>query len=88
MPLLTPTTFFLLVIAIIGSLQVFDLVFIMTRSGSNANVFPTIVYYIYDEGFQNFRMGYAITIAWVLLLIILVFTLLQFQLQRRWVHYA
>ena len=66
----------------------FDLVFIMTRSGSNANVFPTIVYYIYDEGFQNFRMGYAITIAWVLLLIILVFTLLQFQLQRRWVHYA
>jgi multiple sugar transport system permease protein len=88
LPLLTPTTFFLLVIAIIGSLQVFDLVFIMTRSGSNANVFPTIVYYIYDEGFQNFRMGYAITIAWVLLLIILVFTLLQFQLQRRWVHYA
>jgi multiple sugar transport system permease protein len=60
----------------------------MTRSGSNANVFPTIVYYIYDEGFQNFRMGYAITIAWVLLLIILVFTLLQFRLQRRWVHYA
>jgi multiple sugar transport system permease protein len=88
LPLLTPTTFFLLVIAIIGSLQVFDLVFIMTRSGSNANVFPTIVYYIYDEGFQNFRMGYAITIAWVLLLIILVFTLLQFRLQRRWVHYA
>ena len=88
LPLLTPTTFFLMVIAIIGSLQVFDLVFIMTRVGSSTNLFPTIVYYIYDEGFQNFRMGYATAIAWVLLLIILVFTLLQFRMQRRWVHYA
>ena len=87
LPLLTPTTFFLMVIAIIGSLQVFDLVFIMARVG-NTNRFPTIVYYIYQEGFQNFRMGYAITVAWVLLMIILVFTLLQFRLQRRWVHYA
>jgi multiple sugar transport system permease protein len=87
LPLLTPTTFFLMVIAIIASLQVFDLVFIMARVG-NSNRFPTIVYYIYQEGFQNFRMGYAITVAWVLLMIILVFTLLQFRLQRRWVHYA
>jgi multiple sugar transport system permease protein len=87
LPLLTPTTFFLTVVAIIGSLQVFDLVYVMTRVG-NINRFPTIVYYIYEEGFQNFRMGYAVTIAWVLLLIILVFTLLQFRLQRRWVHYA
>jgi multiple sugar transport system permease protein len=87
LPLLTPTTFFLTVVAIIGSLQVFDLVYVMTRVG-NINRFPTIVYYIYEEGFQNFRMGYAVTMAWVLLLIILVFTLLQFRLQRRWVHYA
>ena len=87
LPLLTPTTFFLLVIAIIGSLQVFDLVYVMTQVGSS-NRFPTIVYYVYEEGFRNFRMGYAITIAWVLLFIILVFTVLQFRLQRRWVHYA
>lgn len=87
LPLLTPTTFFLSVVAIIGSLQVFDLVYVMTRVG-NINRFPTIVYYIYEEGFVNFRMGYAVSIAWVLLVIILVFTLLQFWLQRRWVHYA
>jgi multiple sugar transport system permease protein len=87
LPLLTPTTFFLTVVAIIGSLQVFDLVYVMTRVG-NINRFPTIVYYIYEEGFQHFRMGYAAAIAWVLLLIILIFTLLQFRLQRRWVHYA
>jgi multiple sugar transport system permease protein len=87
LPLLTPTTFFLTVIAIISSLQVFDLVYVMTRIGSS-NQLPTVVYYIYEEGFRNFRMGYAITIAWFLLFIILVFTLLQFRLQRRWVHYA
>lgn len=86
-PLLTPTTFFLLVIAIISSLQIFDLVFVMTRV-STTSTFPTLVYYIYDEAFNNFRMGYAITMAWVLLAIILLFTLLQFRLQRRWVHYT
>lgn len=87
LPLLTPTTFFLLVIDVIASLQVFDLVYVMTRI-DQTNQLPTVVYYIYEEGFRNFRMGYAITVAWVLLAIILVFTLLQFRLQRRWVHYA
>ena len=87
LPLLTPTTFFLSVVAIIGSLQVFDLVYVMTRVG-NINRFPTIVYYIYEEGFTNFRMGYAVSIAWVLLVIIMIFTIIQFRLQRRWVHYA
>ncbi|MFN8679485.1 MAG: sugar ABC transporter permease [Thermomicrobiales bacterium] len=87
LPLLTPTTFFLSVVAIIGSLQVFDLVYVMTRVG-NINRFPTIVYYIYEEGFTNFRMGYAVSIAWVLLVIIMIFTMIQFWLQRRWVHYA
>ena len=87
LPLLTPTTFFLSVVAIIASLQVFDLVYVMTRVG-NINRFPTIVYYIYEEGFTNFRMGYAVSIAWVLLVIIMIFTIIQFRLQRRWVHYA
>ena len=88
-PLLTPTTFFLLIIAIINSLQVFDLVYVMTQiENTSSNTFPTIVYYIYDEAFRNQRMGYATAMAWVLLLILLVFTLLQFRLQRRWVHYS
>jgi ABC-type sugar transport system permease subunit len=47
-----------------------------------------VVYFIYDEGFRNFRMGYAIAVAWTLLAIILVFTLIQFRLQKRWVTYA
>jgi multiple sugar transport system permease protein len=87
LPLLTPTTFFLSVIGVIFSLQVFDLVYVMTRIGQS-NGLPTVVYYIYEEGFRNFRMGYAITVAWVLLAMILIFTLIQFRLQRRWVNYT
>ena len=87
LPLLTPTTFFLSVIGIIYSLQVFDLVYVMTKI-DQTNKLPTVVFYIYEEGFRNFRMGYAITVAWVLLAIILVFTLVQFRLQRRWVNYT
>ncbi len=87
LPLLTPTTFFLSVIGIIYSLQVFDLVYVMTKI-DQTNTLPTVVYYIYEEGFRNFRMGYAITVAWILLAIILVFTLVQFRLQRRWVNYT
>jgi multiple sugar transport system permease protein len=86
LPLLTPTTFFLTVIGIIYSLQVFDLVYVMTRMG-DVNNLPTVVYFIYDEGFRKFQMGYAIAVAWVLLIIILVFTLIQFRLQKRWVNY-
>jgi multiple sugar transport system permease protein len=87
LPLLTPTIFFLSVIGIIYSLQVFDLVYVMTRI-DQTNQLPTVVYYIYEEGFRNFRMGYAISVAWVLLLMILVFTFIQFRLQRRWVNYV
>lgn len=85
-PLLTPTTFFLSVIAVISSLQVFDLVYVMTRVDTS-NRLPTLVYYIYDRGFNAGQMGYAIAVAWVLLILILIFTFIQFRLQRRWVHY-
>lgn len=87
LPLLTPTTFFLLVIAVISSLQIFDLVYVMTQL-DQTNRLPTLVFYIYEEGFRNFRMGYAITVAWALMAMILIFTVIQFRLQRRWVYYA
>ncbi len=86
-PLLSPTIFFLSVIGVIGSLQVFDLVYVMTRVDTT-NRLPTAVYYIYDTGFADRQMGYATALAWVLLAIILVFTLIQFALQRKWVNYA
>lgn len=85
-PMLTPTTFFVFVINIINSFQVFDQAFIMTGGGP-ANATNTIVYNIYQNAFQFFKMGYAAAMAWVLFAIIFVVTVVQFRLQRRWVHY-
>ena len=85
-PLLTPTTFFILVISIINSFQVFDLAFILTRGGPG-DATNTVVMYIYNQAFQFFQMGYAAAVAWVLFLIILAITLVQWRVQKQWVHY-
>jgi multiple sugar transport system permease protein len=85
-PMLGPTTFFILVISIINSFQVFDLAFILTQGGPGIAT-NTIVMYIYNQGFQYFQMGYAAAIAWVLFIAIFIITLIQMRLQRRWVHY-
>ena len=86
LPLLTPTTFFILVISMIGSFQVFDLAFILTGGGPGIAT-NTIVMYVYNQAFQFFHMGYAAAVAWVLFAIIFLITLAQTQLQKRWVHY-
>jgi multiple sugar transport system permease protein len=86
LPSLGPTTFFILIISLINSFQVFDLTFILTQGGPGIAT-TTIVMYIYDQGFSYFQMGYAAAIAWVLFIIIFLITLLQMQLQKRWVHY-
>jgi multiple sugar transport system permease protein len=86
LPMLSPTTFFILIIGIINSFQVFDQALIMTQGGP-ANATNTIVYHIYRNAFQFFKMGYASAMAWVLFAVIFVVTLLQFRVQRRWVNY-
>lgn len=86
LPLLAPTTFFVVVISVIGSFQVFDQALIMTNGGPGIAT-TTLVLYIYEVGFESFHMGYAAAIAWVLFAIIFVFTLIQFRVQRRWVSY-
>jgi multiple sugar transport system permease protein len=86
LPLLSPTMFFVLVISIIQSFQVFAQAFIMTRGGP-ADATITIVYFIYNSGFVWFRMGYAAAASWVLFAIIFFVTVLQARWQRRWVHY-
>lgn len=86
LPLLSPTTFFVTIISLIGSFQVFDLAFVMTQGGP-ANSTNTIVYYVYQNAFQFYRMGYASAAAMILFAIILTFTLIQYRLQNRWVHY-
>lgn len=86
LPVLTPTTFFVLVITTINSFQVFTQALIMTKGGP-ADATNTIVYFIYQNGFEYFKMGYASAAAWVLFTIIFVFTLIQMKLQKNWVHY-
>jgi multiple sugar transport system permease protein len=86
LPLLTPTIFFVLVITIIGSLQVFDQILVLTNGGP-ADSTRVIVMYIYSEAFQGFRMGTSAAAALLLFGVLLILTIIQFQLQRRWVHY-
>ena len=86
LPLLSPTILFLLVISIIGALQIFEQPQILT-SGGPGDATRTIVLYIYEQGFKFFDMGYAATLAISLFAIILVLTIIQFRLSRRWVFY-
>lgn len=85
-PLLSPVTFFVVVISTIGSFQVFDQALVMTQGGPGTAT-TTLVLYIYQVGFQSYHMGYASAIAWVLFAIVFVFTLIQFWFQRRLVTY-
>jgi len=81
-PLLAPTTFFVTVMAIINSFQVFDVVYLMTQGGP-ARSTSVLVYYIYQNAFQFFDMGYASAVAYVLFFVVLFLTLLQFMRQKR-----
>ena len=86
LPLLSPTMFFVAVTSLISAFQVFDIVYAIT-AGRASDTLRTVVYLIYQEGFEFLRMGEATAIAWVLFAIILVVTAVQLRLQRRWVHY-
>lgn len=85
-PLLSPTTFFLTIVSVIGALKAFDIVAIMTEGGP-LNSTNVIVYYIYQNAFQWFKTGYASALAVVLFVIIMAITLVQTRLSKRWVHY-
>jgi multiple sugar transport system permease protein len=86
LPLLTPFLFFGLVLTLISSFQVFTQPFILTNGGPGVST-TTLVLYLYNNGFQYLKMGYASAIAWILFLIIMAITAFQFVGQRRWVHY-
>ena len=81
LPGLRATLLFVTATTIIGSFRVFGQVYVMTNGGP-ADASRTLVYHIYQTGFQNFRMGGASAVAWALFLIVAVFTLVQFRLLR------
>jgi multiple sugar transport system permease protein len=88
LPLMTPTIFFNLIMGIIGTFQIFSVVFVLT-DGMGGPINSTLVYliYLYRNAFNYFRMGYSSAMAYVLFAIILVLTLVAFRSARSWVFY-
>lgn len=86
LPMVSPAMFFAIVMTLISSFQVFDQVLVMTGGGP-VNATNTIVMYIYETGFQYYDMGMASAIAWLLFIVIFLVTIVQMQLQKKWVNY-
>jgi multiple sugar transport system permease protein len=86
LPMMTPTIFFSLIMGLIGAWQMFTQAFVMTNGGPN-NATLTAVFLIYRKAFQEFYMGYASAMAWVLFVIILFFTLIVLRSSEAWVFY-
>ncbi|MFD2332468.1 carbohydrate ABC transporter permease [Cohnella sp. GCM10020058] len=85
-PMLTPTIFFNLVMGVIGAMQTFGEAYVMTKGGPmNSTLFFN--FYLFDHAFQNFRMGYASALAWVLFILILALTALVVKSSAAWVYY-
>jgi multiple sugar transport system permease protein len=96
LPMLSPTTFFLIVTSIIGTFQIFETAFIisgtLSAEGGPGRSMLFYVLYIYNRAFGHvgpagLQMGYASALAWILFVIILAVTLLQLSLAKRWVYY-
>lgn len=87
-PMVSPTTFFIFVISCIGGFQAgFNQAFIMTEGGGPNGATTTLSYYIYTAAYQDWRMGYAAAIAWVLFVMVLGLTLINWRFGGRVVHY-
>jgi len=86
LPLLSPASLFLAVWLTINALQLFDEVYLSTQGGP-LNATTVLVYYLYEQAFQYFNFGYASAIAYLLFLIIIVVTAIQFRVGRRFTYY-
>jgi multiple sugar transport system permease protein len=85
-PMLSPYILFNAIIGVIATMQIFTEAYIMTAGGPvDSTLF--YAYYLFKQGFQFFRMGYASALAWILFVAVLALTLLQLWVSKRWVHY-
>jgi ABC-type sugar transport system permease subunit len=82
LPLLTPTTMFVLVTSVIGAFQAFDQIYVMTDGGPLYST-ETLVIYMYRYAFENFQIGYGCSVAVCLFAIVLVFTVIEVRMFRR-----
>lgn len=86
LPMLSPIIFFTVIIGVINSFKVFDFIYVLTQGGPGRST-QVLVYTIYNVAFKQFSFGYASAMAYVLFLVILVFTYVQFRGQKKWVNY-
>lgn len=88
LPLISPAIFFTAVMGIIGSLQTFDLVYNMSmkHEGGPARATSTVGFYIWQNAFKYSKMGYAASLSFALMAILLVLTIIQWQMRRKWVY--
>ncbi|WP_405134138.1 carbohydrate ABC transporter permease [Nocardia sp. NBC_01388] len=83
LPQLRPTTFFLSITVLLNSLQVFDIINVMTRGGPLGTGTTTMVFQVYQESFRNFRAGYGATVATIMFVVLLIVTLVQVRIMDR-----
>lgn len=81
-PLISPTTFFLTIMGIIGSFKVFDQISVLTQGGPGSSS-SVMAYYVYRTAFDYFEMGYANTLAWALFVLVFIVTLIQWKMQAK-----
>jgi len=86
-PMLAPTNFFIIIMGVIGGFQIFGVLYVMTGGGPAGST-TTIVYYIYNNAFQWFKMGYASTISWFLFIIIFIVTIINWKYGSKQVDYS
>lgn len=87
LPLLTPTTFFVIIVTLINSFLVFEQTYAMTAGGP-ANATLTFALYIFNNAFQYYHMGFASSLSFVFFLFVMIITLLQLSFQKKWVFYG
>jgi multiple sugar transport system permease protein len=86
-PFLTPYIFFNLVMGIISYLQIFTRAYVITGLNSPNDSLLFYVYYLFNNAFMYFKMGYASAMAWILFLVILALTAINLRLSKKWVYY-
>lgn len=86
LPCISPTTFFLMIITTVNSLQAYDQIQILTQGGPSGST-RTLLYLYYQLGFEEFKMGQATAVAFVMVVITVVLSYIQFFTSKKWVHY-
>jgi multiple sugar transport system permease protein len=86
-PMVSPTTFFLVTMGVIGSFKVFDHISVLTQGGPGTASSSVMAFYIYRAAFVDFKMGYASSMAWALFVLVFIVTIFQWNAQKKFVNY-